>query len=229
VYKKRLAKMSDHKKIRIIIADDHDVYRIGLKEIFREQPNYSVVSEADDGNSLLNELSHTPADIVLTDINMPQMDGIAACSLIKKQFPHTGVIAISKSNEFYRVSQMLEAGAKGYIVKSVDKEEILRAVYAVYIGHYYYCNSAMAGLPDISSIIKSNRGRMPTQPLLNEKEISIIRMICDEFSAKEISDKLLQSPRTVEGSRTKIIEKLRVKNIAGVVKYAIRNGIYFLD
>jgi len=218
------------KKIRIIIADDHEVFRLGLKAMFMDQPNIQVAAEADDGNSLISVLRNTKADIVLTDINMPKLDGICATRTIHKEFPGIGVIGISRSNEIYRINHMIEAGAKGYLLKSVQKSEIFHAVKEVYHHQNYFCRSTTSALVNsFSSLLSSGQEGKPQSARLTDKEIRIINLICDEYSAKEISQEFFQSNRTVEGWRLKILEKLNVKNTAGIVKYAIRNGIYLLN
>lgn len=222
--------ISESKKIRIIIADDHEVFRIGLKALFTDHPGLQIAAEADDGKTLVSLLRNTAADIVLTDINMPKIDGISATKTIHKEFPGIGVIGISRSNEIYRINHMIEAGAKGYLLKSVAKEEIFHAVTEVYQQQNYFCRSTTSALVNnFSSIMSINQTGKPHSAKLTDKEIRIIKLICDEYSAKEISNEFFQSCRTVEGWRLKILEKLNVKNTAGIVKYAIRNGIYLLN
>ncbi len=222
--------ISEPKKIRIVIADDHEIFRIGLKALFSDQPDFQIAGEADDGKTLISVLRNTTADIVLTDINMPKQDGISASRVIHKEFPGIGIIGISRSNEIYRINHMIEAGAKGYLLKNIDKEEIFHAVTEVHQKQNYYCRSTMSALVNsYSSILSISQAGKPQASKLTDKEIRIIKLICDEFSAKEISNEFFQSCRTVEGWRLKILEKLNVKNTAGIVKYAIRNGIYLLN
>jgi DNA-binding NarL/FixJ family response regulator len=222
--------ISEPKKIKIIIADDHEVFRVGLKILFMDQPDFQVAAEADDGKTLISALKNAKADIVLTDINMPKLDGIAASRLINKEFPGIGIIGISRSNEIYRVNHMIEAGAKGYLLKSVKKEEIFNAITEVYNHQNYFCRATTTALVNnSSSLLTVGKGGKPQSSRLSDKEIRIIKLICDEYSAKEISNEFFQSCRTVEGWRLKILEKLNVKNTAGIVKYAIRNGIYLLN
>jgi DNA-binding NarL/FixJ family response regulator len=215
--------------IRIIIADDHEVYRDGLKLMLSKEKAYAIVGEAENGLELINLAKESSPDIILTDIKMPKMDGIEAARRIHAQNEMTGIIALSMFNEESLVIDMLEAGAMGYLLKSSDKSEIIDAINMVYHNHPYYCKSTSARLAITITESKFNPyKRDQNSSIFTTKELEIIRLICEEYSAKEIGDKLFHSTRTVEGYRSKILDKMNVKNTAGIVIYAIKNGIYTL-
>jgi two-component system response regulator NreC len=211
--------------INIVIADDHEIFRDGLSLMLSKQQNLSLTGQAEDGQELIEVVARVKPDIVLTDIKMPRMDGIEATKYISSHFPEIRIIAFSMFNEDNLVVDMLEAGAKGYLLKNADKQEILEAIESVYDGHVFYCRQTTARLA--SMIVKSqfNPYRKKEQVVFTEREKEIIRLICFQCTAQQIGEKLFISKRTVEGYRTKILEKMNVKNTAGVVVYALKHEI----
>ncbi|MEO8171566.1 MAG: response regulator transcription factor [Sediminibacterium sp.] len=213
--------------IRIAIADDHEVYRDGLKLMLAKEKKYHIVGEAENGLELIELAKETVPDVILTDIKMPKADGIEAARRIMEHNSTIGIIALSMFNEESLVIDMLEAGAMGYLLKSSDKSEIIDAIDAVYNHHPYYCKSTSARLAITITESKFNPYKKDqSTPLFTPKEVEIICLICEEYSAKEIGDKLFHSTRTVEGYRGKILDKMNVKNTAGIVIYAVRHGLY---
>jgi DNA-binding NarL/FixJ family response regulator len=212
--------------IRIIIADDHEIFRDGFKVMLKKQTEVEVIGEAENGRELLELAKTHQPDVVITDVKMPLMDGIEATKQIKKELPHIEVIALTMFDEENLVIDMLEAGAKGYLLKNTNKAEVVQAVKAVYRQETYYCNSTSNKLAQMIAKSRFNPYKSIPKPAFNEKEIEIIRLICKELSNKEIASELGLSTRTIEGYREKILEKIDAKNIAGLVIYAIRNNIY---
>ena len=153
------------------------------------------------------------------------MDGIQASKLILKKQPDIKIIALSMFDEETLIVDMLEAGAKGYLLKNADKQEILDAIETVYEDKTYYCHHTSAKLTNM--IVKSsfNPYKKKESVSFNERELEIIKLICQQNSSKEISDKLFLSSRTVEGYRTKILEKMNAKNTVGVVVYALKHNL----
>jgi DNA-binding NarL/FixJ family response regulator len=215
---------------RILIADDHEVYRDGLRMTLSREQGLVICGEAQNGEELVRLAKKEQPDIILTDIKMPRVDGIQATQQITAFRPATGIIALSMFNEESLVVDMLEAGAMGYLLKSSDKSEIIDAIRMVQQGYPYYCSSTSARLAiTISGIRFDSYKKRIAEPLFSAKEIEIIRLICEEYSAREIGDQLFHSMRTVEGYRRKILEKMHAKNTAGIVIYAIRHGLYRLE
>lgn len=212
--------------IRVIIADDHEIFRDGFKVMMKKQEVIELIAEADNGKELV-ELTRThQPDVIITDIKMPQMDGIAATKKIKELFPHIEVVALSMFDEENLIIDMLEAGAKGYLLKNTNKNEVTQAVQAVYKGEIYYGNHTTNRLAQMIAKSRFDPYQKGGRPAFNEKELEIIRLICQEFSNKEIATQLDLSTRTIEGYREKILEKTGAKNTAGIVVYAIKQQIY---
>lgn len=206
--------------VRIIFADDHEVCRDGFTVMMKKQTDIEIIDEARNGEQLIQLTRQLKPDIVITDIIMPIKNGIEATREIIEEFPHIGVIAFSMSEEETLIVDIIKAGAKGYILKSSGKEEVIAAVKAVNKGQDYYCR-------ETSRILSNIRGReVHYKTKLTEKEIDIIKMICEELSNEEMAMLLGLSKRTIESYREKIMEKINARNIAGIVLYAIKNKIY---
>lgn len=212
--------------IRIIVADDHEIVRDGLRELCNDDGNIQLVGEARDGKQLLILTESMLPDIVLTDIKMPCISGIDATKIITDKFPSVSVIVLSTFNDNYYVREMLDAGAKGFLLKDAPGREILEAIYSVYDDHPYFCKSTRKKVAEIQPNYYRNGSIVPIG-FLTKREREIMRLICTELSTKEISHKLLISKRTIDGHRERIMQKIGAQNIAGIVTYAIRHGIYF--
>lgn len=213
----------------VIIADDHAVFRDGLKTILQNEPDIKVIDEAENGKQLLDKVIKLVPDVVLTDIKMPIVDGITAAKAINASLPQVHIIALSMYNEESLVVDMLESGATGYLLKNSDKTEIIDAIYAVAAGNSYYCKTTSRQLVEL---ISSRQYRGANSKIkksgLTPKEIEIMRMICEDFTSREIGEQVGQSYRTIEGYRSRIMDKIKVTGTAGIVVYAIKNGIFKL-
>jgi DNA-binding NarL/FixJ family response regulator len=215
--------------IRVAIADDHEIFRDGLKLALMQDKNITVVGEASNGVELIKVVRDLNPDIVLTDIVMPEMDGIAAVHHITATYPHVGIIALSMLSENSLVVEILEAGALGYLIKNADKLEIIDAINAVFKGNPYYCSTTSSRMIKmLSSSSKFDPYKNNKTAQFTETELKVIKHICEELASKEIAYKLDLSTRTIEGYRTKIMGKIGVKTPAGIAIYAIKKGIYNL-
>ena len=226
----QLLSMKATNPIKIILADDHEIFRDGFKAMLRKQPSVELVGEAADGEELVELTRQKQPDVVVTDVKMPRMDGLQATKIISKEFPDIGIIALSMIDEENLIIDMMEAGARGYLLKNAHKNEIIDAIKAVYSGNIYYCDSASAKLTRM--IANSDRisfNKKAPRPELSQKEVDVIQLICEEMTNKEIADKLNLSTRTIEGYRDRIQEKINAKNSAGIVVYAIKHRIYKID
>lgn len=212
--------------IRIILADDHEIFRDGFTVMMKKQAGIEMVAEARNGEQLLAQVARYQPDVVLTDIKMPGMDGIEATRLITAQYPRVGIIALSMFDDDNLIIDMLEAGAKGYLLKNAHKKEIIEAIKTVFRNDTYYCNNTSHKLARMIAQSRFHPGKPQQKATFNPKELEIIRLICQEYSNKEISEKLFLSIRTIEGYREKILEKTNARNTAGIVVYAIRHNIY---
>ncbi len=212
--------------IKVVMADDHGIFRDGFQLILSRVPRVHLVAQAANGRELVEQVREYRPDVVVTDIKMPLMDGIEATRAITASSPETGVIGLSMHDEDDLILEMLEAGAKGYLLKNADKQEVIDAIETVYTGDPYYCNATNAKLTRIIARNRYQAFNRLKKPEFNEREIEIIRLVCQELTNREIGEKLFMSVRTVEGYRLKILEKMEVKNTVGLVIYAIQHGIF---
>ncbi len=212
-------------KITLVIADDHEIFRDGLALMLSKQKNIELVGQAENGKELITLIELVNPDIILTDIKMPVMDGVEATRRILEKNSDCKIIALSMFDEENLIVDMLEAGARGYLLKNADKQEIIEAIVSVYENNTYYCRRTTAKLTSMIVKSKFNPYKKSKPVEFNEREKDIIRYICMQDTAQQIADKLFLSKRTVEGYRTKILEKMNVKNTAGVVIYALKHHL----
>lgn len=217
------------KNIKVVIADDHEIFRDGLKLMLKKADSIDLIGEAADGKELIKLIEATRPDVVITDIKMPVMDGVDATKHIRQHFPGVQVIALSMFDDEQLILEMLDAGAQGYLLKNSDKFEITDAVESVFEGKNYYCKFTSGKLAKLIALQRDQKEKKKKEAEFSEKEIEIIKLICQEFTNKEIGEKVFLSSRTVEGYRMKILEKMDAKNTVGIVIEAIRLGIYHPD
>jgi DNA-binding NarL/FixJ family response regulator len=220
------AKLSVKPTIRLIIADDHQLFREGIRQALQSEENIILCGEAADGRELVDKAISLNPDVILTDIKMPLMDGIEATRQILSHYPETHILGLSMFDDEANIVDMLEAGARGYLIKNADKNEIIDAVNTVFHGSPYYCKHTSFALAKMISGSRFNPHKKREKIDFTEREIEIIGLICQQLTNKEIGDQLFISTRTVEGHRMKIQEKMQVKNSIGIVIYAIKNGLY---
>ena len=211
--------------IRLVIADDHEIFRDGLALMLSKQDRVILTGQAADGEELLRLVAETRPDIVLTDIKMPRLGGIAAARILLQRNPGLKIIALSMFDEEDLIVEMLETGAKGYLLKNADKKEILEAILTVYEGGIFYCRHTTAKLASLIVKSKFDSQKKAHEPLFTDREKEIIRLICRQHTAQEIGGLLYLSKRTVEGYRTRILDKMEVKNTAGVVIFALKHHL----
>lgn len=207
--------------IDILICDDHQIFRDGIKATLGGEPSVHVLGEAESGKQCLELLQTLDPRVILMDINMPEMDGIECLRQVKEHYPDIKVIALTQFDEKRFVKQMLKYGADGYILKSTTKRELLRALNEVLKGRQYFSS-------DASDIVQGTEGeKEPNRlfPHLSDREKEIIRLLCHEKSTKQIADELSISFHTVESHRANVFRKVGVQNLAGLVRWAVNNGM----
>ncbi|CAN5581532.1 response regulator transcription factor [soil metagenome] len=212
--------------IKVVLADDHEIFRDGLKLMLSKFSSIQLAGDASNGRELVQLVDAVKPDVVITDIKMPLMDGVEATKYIIQHHPDTGVIALSMFDEVSSIIEMLEAGASGYLVKDCDKAEIKEAIERVYQKEQYYCRHTGNKLMQVMARNAKKQDIKNTTQNLSDKEKEIIQLICKQCTTKEIGEQLFMSPRTVEGYRLKILEKLEAKNTVGIVIAAIKFGLY---
>jgi DNA-binding NarL/FixJ family response regulator len=211
-------------QIKILIADDHEMVREGLQIMASKIDEIEIIGEASNGEELVLLTKKLQPDVVMVDVKMPKYNGIEATKLIKTEFPHIGIIALSSFDEESLVMDMLNAGARGYLLKNASKQEITEAVKAVYQDQPYYCKDINLKLAQM--IAKGGQFIHHKTHDFTQREIEVIKMICQEYSSKQIAAALNLKTRTIERYRDAIMQKMDVRNAAGVVKFAIKQGIY---
>jgi DNA-binding NarL/FixJ family response regulator len=201
-------------------VDDHSIVTDGIKALLQGEGDLAIKGEAHNGQMALEMLRVLKVDLVLMDIDMPVMSGTEAIKLIKKEFPEIKVIMLTMHDEKAVIHKLIELGADGYLLKNSSKEELLVCIRGVLRNERYISSEATA-------ILLSVEEKKDTGPLsqLTEREIEIVKLIADGLSNKEIGDRLFISHRTVDTHRTNLMSKLDVHNVAGIVKFAIVNGL----
>jgi DNA-binding NarL/FixJ family response regulator len=218
------------KKLKILLADDHAVVRNGIKLMLTQQKSFTpIIEEAEDGEEVMVKAKKDIYDVILLDINLPKLNGIAVTKSLTKKSKNTKILALTMHKEDFVIKQMVAAGALGYLLKNTSLDELTKAILTVASSQRYYCNEASQAIinsalketpasKNINSTIDYNR-------VLSNREKEIMIYIAREFSSTEIANKLFLSKRTVDGHRKNIITKLDLKNTAGIVKYAIQHDI----
>jgi len=208
-------------KIKIIIADDHQLFRNGLKILLNSFPEFEVTGEVSNGEEFLKIIQSIPADIALMDINMPGMDGIEATRLALKIAPSLNIIALSMYGEEDYYYRMVDAGAKGFILKDSDIADVREAILTVMKGGNYFSQEL---LYHVIQKIKHREHESKTANL-SKREKEILIKICEGMSNQEIADNLFISKRTVDKHRANLLGKTNSKNTASLILYAIKNKL----
>ena len=214
------------KPITLALVDDHTLLRQGLVEMLNTNPAFRVILEASNGRDFITQLDALPAppDLVLLDISMPVMNGYETALWLKQNCPKTKVVALSMSNQEAAVIRMIQNGAKGFVLKDAEKEELYEAIERVMTQGFYYSDLVVSAL---SNTLHSPNGT-PQHPstLINSRELEFLKLTCSgDLTYKEIAAKMNLSERTIDGYREALFEKLSVKSKVGLVLYAIHNNL----
>jgi DNA-binding NarL/FixJ family response regulator len=213
------------KNIKIAIADDYTIYRDGLKVGLATDENLEVILEAADGEDLVKGIETNRPDVIIMDLKMPVMDGMEATKIIKKKYPDIKIVVVTMYDDEKFVIHLMEIGANGYLLKNADAEEIRKAVYSVHETGYYFNNVVSNALLK-KLVIKGNiKPSFNEGVQLTEREQDVLKLICAEKTAAEMGQQLFLSPRSVEGIRQRLIDKVGVRNTAGLVMFAVKNGM----
>ena len=213
-----------HKKVGLV--DDHQLFRKGIAELVNSFPQFYVSFEASHGEELQKMLSPLNLPhLIIMDVNMPNMDGFKTMLWLKEHFPYIPVLALSMMDDEQSIVRMLKSGVKGYLLKDAHPSELLNAMNTISDNGFYYTDFVTGRL--INSLNENDSSKKQHQQL-TEREIQFLCLCCSEYSYKEIADKLYISPRTADGYRDKLFEKLNIKSRVGLVLFAIRNGLFKL-
>jgi DNA-binding NarL/FixJ family response regulator len=217
-------------KKRLAVVDDHYLFRQGLISLLDEFKEFEVMMEASNGKDLLDQMKEASQkkkplpEIILLDIQMPVMDGIDTTVRLRKRYPKTKIIILTMHDETEMIVHLIEKGANGFLPKNEDIERVVDAIYSVMEIGYYFNDRVSKAL--VKGLVNTEK-ILPTfcSANLTEQDLSIMTLICKEFTNKEIAERLQLSPRTVDGYRVSIMKKIGAKNTAGIVMYAVKNNI----
>lgn len=213
------------RKIRVLIVDDHTLVRDGIRALLELVADVEVVGEATNGKEALERVAQLAPDVVLMDLAMPIMGGLEATRRIRRQFPGTKVLALTQYDDSEYVVPIIEAGARGFVTKMAAFSELTSAIQAVYKGDSFLSPSAAAAL--VQEYQQKNimeRGTDPYQQL-TDREKEVLKLVVEGYTAREIADMLVVSPKTVEWYKTSLMNKLNIHNKTDLIKFAIRRAI----
>ncbi len=213
--------------INVIIADDHVLYRAGVKTALSSRKDIKIIAEADNGSHLLNLLKGIQPDVILLDIQMPIMDGIATLPEIKRLYPQIKVIMLTMMDDQSMITKLMELGANSYLTKTSDSEIIYEAIKTCHEQEFYF-NSLTN-----KALLNNLRHKSPLASIklqqedatLSDKEITVLRLMCEEKSTREIAEAVDLSPRTIEAIRDKLKTKTGAKSTAGLIMFAVKNNL----
>jgi two-component system, NarL family, response regulator NreC len=212
-------------KLRILLGDDHTLVRHGVCKILEEQPDWEVVAQASDGRDAVKQTLSLEPDVVVLDIGMPLLNGIEAARQIARRLPRTQILILSMHSDEAYITQALQAGAKGYLLKDSADSELIKAVTAVASGKSFFSPAVARVMLDDYVRHLADKGIVDRYQSLSEREREIFQLIAEGHSNKEIAEMLSVSPATVETHRARILQKLDVHNTAELVLYAVRRGV----
>lgn len=220
-------KQDNENVINVIIADDHVLYRAGVKTALSSKKDIKIIGEADNGSHLLNLLKGIQPDVILLDIQMPIMDGIATLPEIKKSYPNIKIIMLTMMDDQSMITKLMELGANSYLTKTSDSEIIYEAIKTCHEQEFYF-NSLTN-----KALLNNLRQRTPAPSLklhqedatLSDKEITVLKLMCEEKSTREIAEVVELSPRTIEAIRDKLKTKTGAKSTAGLIMFAVKNKL----
>ena len=213
------------KKIRVLIVDDHTLVRDGIKALLALATDIEVVGEAANGMEALEKVKEFAPDVVLMDLAMPIMGGLEATRRIRKEFNRTKVLALTQYDDADYVVPVIEAGAQGFITKMSAFSELATAIQAVYHGESYLSPSAATALVEEFQVKRGAEGEKDPYQQLTNREREVLKLLAEGYTAREIADMLVVSPKTVEWYRTSLMKKLNIHNKADLIKFAIRKRV----
>lgn len=209
-------------EVKIVIADDHQMFIDGVKSLLKKEKKFNFVYEALNAEDALSFISKNKIDLLITDISMPGMSGTELTKKIKQHFPTIKVLVLTMYNDSAIINDILQSEAEGYILKNTGKQELLAAISKIMDNGTFYSNEV------ISQLLKDNKKKNnfpPIKEALTVRELEILKLVCEELTTADIAEKLFISPRTVDTHRKNILEKTQSKTIIGLIKYAFESNI----
>jgi DNA-binding NarL/FixJ family response regulator len=217
--------MNQEMTIRIALADDHKIFRDGIRMALSGKEYLRILWEADDGKDLMHKIMLKKPDVLLMDIRMPELDGINAIGLLRKEFEDLKIIVLTMYDDQEMISKMLELGANAYLTKTADPEEIYQAILTCMNDEFYFNDLVNRAVLSKLQTRKQVRQFYPQSVKFSEKELRILKLLADDKTTEEISKEIFLSPRTIETIRQNMKTKVGVKTIAGLIMYGMRNKL----
>jgi DNA-binding NarL/FixJ family response regulator len=217
--------MNDERVIKIAIADDHKIFRDGIRMALKEKQYVNIIWEAEDGKDLMEKVLLKCPDVLLMDIRMPEVDGINAIPILRKKYEQLKIIVLTMYDEQEMITKMMERGANAYLTKTSDPEEIYEAILSCMSNDFYFNDLVNKAVLSKLQNKRAVRQFYPNPVKFSEKEIKILRLIADDKTTDEISKQVFLSPRTIETIRQNMKFKVGVKTIAGLIMYGMRNKL----
>lgn len=215
-------------QIRVFLVDDHEIFRKGLKLLLQEMHNIKIVGEASNGQEFLEKFIHTDIDVVFMDIKMPLLNGYETTKKALEIKPNIKIIALSMYGDEEHLQVMLDAGAKGFLLKNTNKEDLERSMKTVLEGRNYFSEELISLLASLYFTQKHLKESEKEKPKFTQKELEILDLICKGYTSVEIGEMLGLSNRTVDGHRAIMMEKIDAKNTVQLVIYAIKNKLVYI-
>ena len=219
-------KSENEEPIKVIIADDHVLYRAGVKTALSSKKDIKIIAEADNGSHLLNLLKVIQPDVILLDIQMPIMDGIATLPEVKRLYPNIKIIMLTMMDDQSMITKLMELGANSYLTKTSDSEIIYEAIKTCFEQEFYFNSLTNKAL--LNNLRQKTSPQIKLQQedaTLSDKEITVLRLMCEEKSTREIAEAVELSPRTIEAIRDKLKTKTGAKSTAGLIMFAVKNKL----
>jgi DNA-binding NarL/FixJ family response regulator len=219
--------MSSDQIIKLAIADDHKIFRDGIKMALAGKQNLKMLWEAEDGKDLMHKVAIKKPDVLLMDIRMPEIDGINAIEMLRKEYEDIKIIVLTMYDDQQMISKMMEMGANAYLTKTTDPEEIYEAILTCMNDDFYFnslVNNAVMGKLMQKKNVRQHYGKTVAISF-NEKEIKILQLLAEDKTTEEISKIIFLSPRTIETIRQNMKSKVGAKTIAGLIMYGMRNKL----
>ena len=216
--------MNQTTPLKILLVEDHHIIIDGMLSLFAGNPSVQITGYAKSAREAFDKLREENYDVVLMDIHLPGITGIEATAEIRREFKNVQVLALTMSNNHEDIKAMLAAGAIGYVVKSATKDELELAIKKAAAGQNYLSTDTAFGLMHAGNLNRLRNSLPPGMELTN-RELEVLQLVCDGLSSVAIGEKLNISPKTVDSHRTNLIHKLKVKNIAELIKWAIKHGL----
>jgi two-component system, NarL family, invasion response regulator UvrY len=215
--------MKNNEVISVAIAEDHTLVRKAFIDMINSFENFKIIIEASNGAQLVEQVkADNLPDVVLMDIHMPDMDGFEAMNLIKNKFPKLNVLVVSMLSDELSILRMVRMGVKGYLVKDTEPSEFKTALETVAAGKYYYSGYVTARM--VTNVSKEN----DILNIISERELEFLKYVCSDLSYQQIAEKMFVSPRTVDGYRDSLFQKLQVKNRVALALFAVKYGVVVL-